>query len=482
MSEKSKSSPNEHFNNQFFIDVYKNLDLLPRPYRRNISNISRSKNYSKKFANYIDTKYSRLNNKCGHLKDFPFIQIYKEEDTKLGKKIYKGTVYINNGIHYNQNFDYLKFLNFFKDDGINLNYFKEYNNKMVVDYCFEIEKLVDEFNTIGKDYLQKEYDSKKVVYKYSKESENMWEEDSHDDEITIDRIITDTIWGIEFDEFEKVVNEKNYKNKDKLIKLNKKLYTFVNGKPYWHHLDGKCREQKRFEQFLNFIEKLKLSISECKGKLTYIPLALNATKKSAGHQNMIIIENNNIELYEPNYFNEEYIRESNGDVIIPYGDGIAIEFVKYLAKLLDLNFIEPKDICPLGLQSIEGIYTHKFKDKRDPGGYCVAFSYLWLALRIISNYPPNILHIFLSGIEPNNLTRLIEDFTYTILHYSKALPKKDSATKSKTESKPDSKPKTDSKPKVDDIEKALTQLQIKRKRSSTKRSKSSSDNAPVKKK
>jgi hypothetical protein len=143
---------------------------------------------------------------------------------------------------------------------------------------------------------------------------------------------------------------------------------------------------------------------------------------------MIIIQNGTLELYEPDFYNLDHpLNKDMKDIYKPFGNGIALEVAEYLATLFHLNYIPPKNICPIrGLQSLEGLFNDKQRTNKEPGGYCVAFSYLWVALRIAFNkIPPEKLHKDVYMIKPADLTKLIEDFTFTLLYYSKVLPNKD---------------------------------------------------------
>lgn len=174
--------------------------------------------------------------------------------------------------------------------------------------------------------------------------------------------------------------------------------------------------------FKKHIEKM---ILKCKDLMLYINLGIEEhdDNRVVGHANIILIYNNNIELYEPNF--------AEGHT--PFGNGIALKFVENLAKSLNFNYISPNIICPIGLQTYEGYYSKiKKATSKEPEGYCQAFTYLWLALRL--SYPsllPTQLHDVVMNIGPENLTRLIEDFTFTMLYHSEVLPNKDSSSKNK---------------------------------------------------
>jgi len=172
--------------------------------------------------------------------------------------------------------------------------------------------------------------------------------------------------------------------------------------------------------FKKHIEKM---ILKCKDLMLYINLGIEEHDDNrAAHANIILIYNNNIELYEPNF--------AEGHT--PFGNGIALKIVEKLAKSLNFNYISPNIICPIGLQTYEVYSKIKKATSKEPGGYCQAFTYLWLALRL--SYPslsPTQLHDVVMNIGPENLTRLIEDFTFTMLYHSEVLPNKDSNSKNK---------------------------------------------------
>jgi hypothetical protein len=171
---------------------------------------------------------------------------------------------------------------------------------------------------------------------------------------------------------------------------------------------------------LSLKKHIENMILKCKDLMLYINLVIYEDDGNVGHANIILIYNNNIELYEPDFVQGH----------TPFGNSIALKFVENLAKSLNFNYISPNIICPLGLQAYEGNFSKIRKaTSKEPGGYCRAFSYLWLALRL--SYPslsPTQLHNVVMGIGPENLTRLIEDFTFTMLYHSKVLPNKDSSS------------------------------------------------------
>jgi hypothetical protein len=186
--------------------------------------------------------------------------------------------------------------------------------------------------------------------------------------------------------------------------------------------------------FKKHIEKM---ILKCKDLMLYINLGIE--QDGVGHANIILIYNNNIELYEPNF--------AEGHT--PFGNGIALKFVENLAKSLNFNYISPNIICPIGLQSYEVYSKIKKATSKEPGGYCQAFTYLWLALRL--SYPslsPTQLHDVVMNIGPENLTRLIEDFTFTMLYHSEVLPNKDSSSKNKLKVLPNKDSNSKNKLKV----------------------------------
>jgi hypothetical protein len=399
------SSNKEKIQNKIFIDVYSKLKLLPKPPARNIRNISAS-NYLHDYINFINLFYGYdCDIKINHIE----VHIDKnKDDTDI--------IFINK--HDKKQY---------YDDGdkINYSFLNNYDNTKSISAVYT--NVLAYINYISKEYREasSSSSSEQVVhfseYRLKRGKQNKWKyEDLYIEEID-DILLKDKKGKTKFKNAEYL---KGYiqNNSEKFEKLEK-LYNY----------------EQTIEKYIKLIKE---DIKNCKNRLTYILLTLenrriktyeNRFDKTVGHQNIIIIDKEgDIELYEPNYLGTEDEQEQ-------FGNFLANDICKLLAKQLNKNYLEPKGYCIYGLQTLEGdsilssirkqVFSHK-----NPGGFCVAFSLLWLALRMV--YPssgPATLHSKMETMGNENLARIIEDFTYTILMNTGKLPEKDSSSGSNSE-------------------------------------------------
>lgn len=165
-------------------------------------------------------------------------------------------------------------------------------------------------------------------------------------------------------------------------------------------------------------DKTSKSIKECTHNLVFIPLGLywerDGSKDTEGHANIIIIDKvkRTIELYESNYICSALEIETDER------QETANNFVKIFARHLKLRYSAPCDICTLtGLQIFGDTLNKKeFHPKKEPDGYCQAYSLLWLALRAIY-YDMNKteLHRMMETMNKTHIRALIKNFAYTLL-------------------------------------------------------------------
>lgn len=164
------------------------------------------------------------------------------------------------------------------------------------------------------------------------------------------------------------------------------------------------------------------TIKECTHNLIFIPLRIEwsrewvgkQVKDDEGHANIIIIDKKKrtIELYESNYTCPDL------ELVLDSRQEIVSKFVKIFGRHLKLRYSAPCDICTLtGLQIFgDSLNVKEFHPKKEPGGYCQAYSLLWLALRAIY-YDMNKteLHRMMETMNKSHIRALIKNFAYTLL-------------------------------------------------------------------
>lgn len=165
-------------------------------------------------------------------------------------------------------------------------------------------------------------------------------------------------------------------------------------------------------------DKTSESIKECAHNLLFIPVRIEweraGSKDTEGHANIIIIDKGKrtIELYESNYICSALELE------IDKRQETVSKFVKIFAKNMKLRYSAPCDICTLtGLQIFgDSLNVREFHPKKEPEGYCQAYSLLWLALRAIY-YDMNKreLHRMIEKMNKTHIRALIKNFAYTLL-------------------------------------------------------------------
>jgi len=437
-SSKKSSEKKEPIENQIFLGIYRKLGLLPRPTGRNISKIVKTGLYHNKFNEFIENRFANTilckNNEIFHKLDIEY-DSPKSINISLKGCNQKGCTD-----------KYLKCTNKkctknYIDFSINFIELKNFNPKYDIKKYVKIyNKLIEEFYNLAlKDPL---FYKLALNNPYSTSSSG----DDIDDHISIlnnikvryldNKLVNfnpakftlntakfETIHtaNTSFEEYTDIYADIKLIKKDKL-KLSE---VYNKYKEKINDLQDKIDEYIYTIKFLQFLNTV---IINCKNSLLYMQVTIQVAKDTSGHSNMIIIQNGTLELYEPDFYNVDHpLNKDMKDIYKPFGNGIALEVAEYLATLFDLNYIPPKNICPIsGLQSLEGLFNHKQRTNKEPGGYCVAFSYLWVALRIAFNkIPPEKLHKDVCMIKPADLTKLIEDFTFTLLYHSKVLPNND---------------------------------------------------------
>jgi hypothetical protein len=442
-SSKESSEKKEPIENQIFLGIYSKLGLLPRPTGRNISKIVKTGLYHNKFNEFIENRFANTilckNNEIFHKLD---ISYYNKDNIQIS------LIGCNQKGCTNK---YIKCTNKkctknYIDFSINFIKLKNFNPK------YDVKKYVKIYNKLREDFYKL---ALKDPLFYKLALNNPYSTSSSPDPLQpTTRESDDTISYlhsikhyyldntlVNFNPSKFTLNTVNIESTNtssfeeytdiyadiKLIKKNKLKLSEVYNK-YKEKINDLQDKIDEYIYTIKFLQFLNTAIINCKNSLLYMQVSINVAEDTSGHSNMIIIQHGTLELYEPDFYNVDHpLNKAMKETYNPYGHGIALEVAEYLATLFHLNYIPPKNICPIsGLQSLEGAFNDKQHTNKEPGGYCVAFSYLWVALRIAFNkIPPEKLHKDVYMIKPADLTKLIEDFTFTLLYHSKVLPNKD---------------------------------------------------------